>query len=330
MKKIYIKTTEACNLKCEHCYIGDNRKKTEFFDVDTTINWLKKYIDKYNLDEKEILFSFHGGEPFLCPTNIMQKLCNAFLTAQFDATTNLVYTLTPEHISFITNNFIFEDRPFIKTSWDYVIRFKNSFEEDLWHKNIKILQKNDVRIKVTICLTSLLIKEIEPWEIFGFLAENNIKDVNFERLTLNTTQNMTLVPNYKDQDQWLLDFYRFNQGRLNVDNFIDIEHACRREFIGCRKRQCMKDVITINADGTIGGCPNSSIKKYYGSIYEEPISENVKHCILIRNEEIRNPKCYYCDLYEICNGDCHQLSWREQECPAPKRLIREIKRDLEK
>ena len=35
MKKIYIKTTESCNLCCDHCYIGEARKNKKFFDEDT-------------------------------------------------------------------------------------------------------------------------------------------------------------------------------------------------------------------------------------------------------------------------------------------------------
>jgi hypothetical protein len=37
-----------------------------------------------------------------------------------------------------------------------------------------------------------------------------------------------------------------------------------------------------------------------------------------------------CDLYEICNGDCHQLSWQDYTCATPKKLIRRIKDDLER
>ena len=87
----------------------------------------------------------------------------------------------------------------------------------------------------------------------------------------------------------------------------------------------MRDVITINADGSVGGCPNSSLSASYTSIYEKPQSVYPKQEELMKKEEIRNLACYACEYYSVCNGDCCQLSFYHGECPFPKNLAKAIK-----
>ena len=92
----------------------------------------------------------------------------------------------------------------------------------------------------------------------------------------------------------------------------------------------MQEVITINADGSIGGCPNTSIEHAYASIDDsaKTIADNRQKAALVKTEQTKSISCYSCDLYQVCNGDCHQLSWQNDLCPAPKQLIRRIQHDL--
>jgi hypothetical protein len=46
-------------------------------------------------------------------------------------------------------------------------------------------------------------------------------------------------------------------------------------------------------------------------------------------EAVRNPGCYGCDVFDICNGDCHQLAWDGDVCPAPKTLMQKLKYNKE-
>ena len=334
MKKIYIKTTESCQLHCQHCYIGDNRKKTAFFDEEATIAWIQSYLNKKGLAQKDILFSFHGGEPFLCPLDKLEKVCNAFPEASFDATTNLVYPADTMTVidSFITKNLrSSEDRkPFVKTSWDYDIRFKSKEQELLFWNNFKMLQDRGVRIEIITCLTSLLIKEMSPEEYLSMMAAHQVKSVNFERLTANTTTCKSLIPDYRKQEDWLLRCYEIWQkqySHIEIEFFRNMVSAAKGVFTSCRGRTCMLDVITINADGSYGGCPNSAISQPFGDIHGDYREERHKH--LIECEKSRNLSCLTCDLFKVCNGDCHQLTWQNGICPEPKKLLRRIINDVE-
>lgn len=324
MKKIYIKTTETCNLRCKHCYIGDNRDKHGFFDEAKTIAWLKRQIGT----GKDTLISFHGGEPFLCNLPKMQAVCDAFPDAEFDATSNLVFKNIKPIMAFIQKNFVRKatGRPFIKTSWDYGIRFGSDENENLWEENVQTLLKNGMDVKVITCLTKPFIKNMKPEEYRRFMQfEVGVKDVDFERLTANTTADKSLLPDYDDVDDWLCRFYECNTD-FEVGMFANMAAAACGTFMDCRARRCMQDTLTINADGTVGGCPNNAVTDWFYTI--EGKADIAKKKELVACECVRNPACYTCGLFSVCNGDCHQLSWQNGKCPEPKNLLKRIMKDV--
>jgi hypothetical protein len=42
-------------------------------------------------------------------------------------------------------------------------------------------------------------------------------------------------------------------------------------------------------------------------------------------ERSRDHRCYSCEFFEYCGGDCHQLEWENDVCGAPKSLMRFLK-----
>jgi len=112
-----------------------------------------------------------------------------------------------------------------------------------------------------------------------------------------------------------------------LTSFVNTTHS------GCRCRSCEQKIFTLNADGTIGGCPNSAVDNTFGFITDE-MSTMLSSEGRLENmacESQRNPNCYGCEVFDICNGDCHQLAWQGDVCAAPKSLMRQLKNtnDLE-
>lgn len=327
-KQIYIKTTESCNICCKHCYIGDARKNKHFFDEKQTVIFLKKYIEEEKIPEEKILFSFHGGEPLICPIEKIQYVCEAFPLATFNTTTNLVYNLSDNLINLFKTKFIDKNigQPFIKTSWDYKIRFLTDGMLDLWESNVKTLLSRGIYVQVIICLTSYLINEVSPLELLEYFKNLGIQSINFERLTPNTTNDKILIPDYKKQNDWLYELCQLNDENkyVTIGMFEYIKSAINGTLIGCSKRRCMQDVLTINANGTIGGCPNTANCHCFGNIYSDIKELNTSPCrlCLIQKEQIKDSRCFLCEMFNFCNGDCHQLEWQGDICPAPKSVMK--------
>ena len=334
MIKIYVKTTEACNLQCDHCYVGDRRNNDTQFDEIKTVEWINKYIEVYRHPPEDVAIIFHGGEPFLVHLDKIHYIIDHVMPGvKFNTTTNLMYHLTDDHLNLMKNVFV-DDRgiPWMHTSWDYKIRFKTDEQLKLWENNVKTLLKYGIDPMVNIVLTKPLISETTVMDLIEYFSNIGVSRINFERLTKITTPDETLIPDYDKQDEWLCEFYDKLENHFSVFFFDEIARTYHGIFLDYRKRDCMKNVITINPDGTIAGCLNSAVLgAAFTNISEEPNTAyaSKKYKCLRTAEAIGKMKCYECDIFKYCNGDCYQLSWVNGRCATPKKLYKKILHDVE-
>lgn len=335
---VYLKTTDTCQLNCDHCFTNGDRGVKGFFNVPQTIKFfqqLKKLIPNY--DNGHI--SFHGGEPMLCPPELMFEAWhgikdlwpNIWWTVQ----TNLTYNLTPGKMK------VFEEicKKSFGTSWDYHIRWKTPKQLAIWEDNVKALIQEGHELTVMVSLNKRLIQEKEPIEVINYMRDLGVQHVNFERITNNGNAilNDGLTPTNLELDAWFVKMWeqtkQFKTWEYIDNMFLDsvLSSMVHGTYSGCRSRQCEQKIFTLNANGTIGGCPNDATTNFYGSIYDpiENIFFNPKRMCNIQKEAIRNPVCAGCEVYDICNGDCHQLGWQDDICAAPKSLMKELRRNNE-
>ena len=328
-RKFYIKTTEECNLKCLHCYNGTS--SSLYFDPDKTIDFLNKYIQNNpNIFHYDI--AFHGGEPLLAPIENMRKIVFFFkgqtqLTSSFSIQTNLIHNLTPEKKDFLLS------LDAIGTSWDYDLRVASKRELEIWEKNVSELIK-EKKLHVTICLSAKLIKEITPKEIIEKMIAYGFSSLLFERLTPSgvALENKDIFPNLSDQDNWLhqmlLDTkkYAFYEKIENtfLSTYANILYYGKPIEGQRRCRQCESSMITISADGSLSGCPDSGDydrSKYQNISNVKSYNNKIFNNKLIINELIGNiDKCSFCPLVFLCKEDCHKY----KECNAPKKMMRTL------
>ncbi|MEI6421941.1 MAG: 4Fe-4S cluster-binding domain-containing protein, partial [Lentisphaerota bacterium] len=331
---IYLKTTETCQLNCKHCFTNGTNGRKIYFDPDATIDWFNKLHDiAPNVQGGNI--TFHGGEPFLAPIEDMRKVWDAckdlWPNVWWSATTNLVFKLTDERRQFMKDVF----PQGLSTSWDKDMRFDTTAQEELWRKNLAILLEDGHNITLNISVNKAII-QMDPDELVKFLMELGVHWVNFERITPNGNANLNaeeIFPTNVELDAWIVRLWEASEkleshkvfGNLLFDSvltsFVHTTHS------GCRCRSCEQKIFTINADGAIGGCPNSAVNNTFGFI-----SDDIEDLLMsegrlenIACESQRNPGCYGCEVFDICNGDCHQLVWQDNVCAAPKSLMKKFK-----
>ncbi len=331
---VYLKTTDTCQLNCAHCFTNGKNGAKIFFNPKQTIRFfqgLKRLIPKYEKGH----FSFHGGEPMLCPTELMfeawEGIKDLWPNLWWSTQTNLTYKLTPDKLS------VFETicKKSFGTSWDYNIRWENKKQQDLWEDNVRTLIQDGHELTVMVSLNNALIKEKEPIKIIEYMANLGVQHLNFERITNNgnAVLHNDLIPSNLELDAWLLRMWEQTKEHKTweyIDNmFMDsvLSSMVHGTYSGCRSRQCEQKIFTINASGTIGGCPNDATTNYYGTIFDpiETIFFNPRRMCNIQKEAVRHPVCSTCEVYDICNGDCHQLGWQGDVCAAPKSLMKSLK-----
>ena len=329
--QIYLKTTETCNLNCKHCFTSGSNGAKIFFNPDKTIAFihrLKRDIPYLNA----VRIMFHGGEPMLAPVEHMTDVYNStkdlFTDTSFGMQTNLVYNLTDKKREFFSN--VLHQYGW-GSSWDYDIRFANKRHVELYESNSKLLNFEDKHHSTMIVsITKNLIKYKSPIEIMEYAKSLGYSYILFERITSdgNAKQNSDIIPTNSEQDEWL--FLMWQQcikwkTYEWIGNMLMSEVAAalvNGQHLANRCRNCEQSLLTINANGTISGCPNTAPVDYWGHIDHNILDmlKSKKRLEIIGCETQRDPRCYTCPAFSVCNGDCHQLAWDGDVCAAPKSI----------
>jgi len=338
--QIYVKATETCNLNCSHCFTSGINGKKIYFNADSTARFLTEMSHQYGLNSMRLIF--HGGEPMLCPLESLYSFYEQtkdIKGVQYGIQTNLVYKLTSEKKEFFKRVI---STTGIGTSWDHDVRFgsvsaaRKESDLSLWENNVRELVQDGHELTLMVCLSSSLIKSFEPSQILEYAISLGFKYILFERLTSdgNAKKNDHLFPENADLDQWIYKMYHQtmeNRYFEKIGNMFLDEIATsflKRAHVANRCRGCEQKLMTINADGSIAGCPNSASNENWGRI-DDKVSTFVsspQRVNAICKEKIRNNACLSCDVSDLCNGDCYKLPW-DSHCPAPKSLFQHLKFD---
>lgn len=328
---VYVKTTETCNLNCSHCFTNGINGAKIYFDPVATANW----VNQLNDGKRNCHFEYHGGEPMLAPTkDLFEFFFRVFDVweerATFGITTNLTYKLTEDKLDFFSHVL---DWNRIGTSWDPTIRFANEKQRKLWENNVKELTSMNFHLKAFISLSKDVVA-MSPRKIADYLMSLGIKEISWERITHNgsAVNNTSIYPT----NAALQDFFmRVHKENADIrEEFQDVfmetvynkfEKGLLHQGTFCR--DCEQKLFTINADGTIAGCPNSAPTDYYGHISTpavDVINTPKRQDIIAQEIFLRDARCYTCPVFAYCHSDCHQLQWQDDVCPAPKTLMMEL------
>lgn len=344
---VYLKTTETCNLNCSHCFTSGHQGKKIFFEPKPVIDFFRRLKEECSWI-RSVRFIFHGGEPMLAPVEslyeVHEGLKGLFPSTSFGIQTNLVYPLTQEKRDFLKFALL-EDG--LGTSWDHDIRFgsvsctKADLQRALWEKNVRTLIQEDGHfMTLMVSLTRRLVLEKEPEEVIDYAQSLGFSHILFERITSdgNAKINQDILPGNREQGLWLqrmLNTTLEKKSYQEIGNMLLSEIAegfLRRRHTANRCRNCESSLLTINADGTIAGCPNTGPIQAWGHI-QNSISENLQSAQRIRaiacERFDRNQACYSCEAFQYCNSDCSKLPWDEDgtRCPAPKEIWTQMMRE---
>lgn len=332
-RTVYLKTTDTCNLNCHHCFTNGSQGRKIFWDHEKVSDWIFRLNETLS-DQDSVHFELHGGEPFLAPLETLRsvvweakKLNPRF---SFAAATNLVYKLTDEIRQFICHDL---DNG-ISTSWDPSIRFANKKQFELWSENLKTMISDGVNVTLNISMSrDVLSLEIEP--LLLWIKQLGIKDLAFERITEhgNAVDNRDHIPSNVEVDAWYVKLHEATVKLGARDWFYNVlledVYAKFEKHItnnGTFLRACEERLFTLNADGTIGGCPNAAPLIQYGHIEDtiDALNRSPGRLTVMAKEKMRHEGCLTCEVFQFCGSGCYQLKWEDNVCPSPKTLMRHL------
>lgn len=304
---IYLKITNACQLKCKHCF-NANADINEHPDLQSIIQFLINYITPANI-------VFHGGEPLLRAdiiNNILKHMPKRHTT---HITTNLAMPLT------ITMQQALLNIDYVTISFDPKIRFTSIIELNNWYHNLKWLQERHKPIRLSICFTKELLK-IPPLRLYSFLHCLHISAVRFEYLSSTKHSSFLQRPNNKCISAWYRQFCN-----INHDIQDDFKNEASSHYIFSRYMKCSTDMLTILPDNTISICPLLHRNKIIGTIYEsidKLLEKRKQHMCKVPQQ------CLSCEHCKYCLHSCSSYKWADQKCPFPSFLFNKEYRDAKK
>lgn len=327
---IYLKTTETCNLNCKHCFTSGTSGAKVYWEPPKVIDWLTRLAAE-TPTASHVHLELHGGEPFLAPVSTMQQVydeCNTLWPSMsWGVTTNLTYKLTEEMIAFMEGPL----KGVIGTSWDGTIRFATLGQRALWEKNVRMLVERGMYITLFVSVTKDLVQS-DPMELFEMVKSLGVQVLSLERLTKDGSalKHPDIFPSNAEQDAWFVkmeqcakdaNMDQFFRNRFLEDIYAKFDKGVTTAGTFCR--DCEQKLFTLNATGTIAGCPNSAPSQHFGHI-SDPIPALLASPIRLNNiscEKHINTQCIQCEVFGYCGGDCHQLEWEGNVCGAPKTLM---------
>ena len=317
-----------CNLKCRHCYLGENKKLVS--ESLSREEWKNLIIQLRDLGVPKI--AFLGGEPLLSQ--------HLFELARFARENDfLIYTTTNGTLitSEICKKFLdcgFEE---IDVSLDGAsakthdfLRGKGTFPRTI--KGIKNLIASGLKVKSSTVVSKINLSEISQLILLG--RELGISRMYFNAL-LPGGSGSALAQYALTLDNWIYIksiIAAWNKQRRRPktfgENYFLFEEATTAsdpnscQYAGCKAG---KREIIITPDGFVAACPMLSTDRAYHTM-------NVRDYSLLeiwRNDpwitklravsEINlTGKCVECEFKPICKGGCHILSlWEKGALNAP-------------
>lgn len=339
--QFYIKTTATCNLNCRHCFTSGNQGPKIFFNPVKTADFVTQFTRKHNVEQTRLLY--HGGEPMLAKIDDLYRFYeltrDQVLNVSYGIQTNLVYPLTDEKLKFFDH--VFQGFG-LGTSWDSDIRFGSTHPSlkdkqlALWEQNVQRLSGIGHELTLMVSLSKSLVANYTAADIIRYAIGLGFKYILFERITSDGNAQLNeseLTPKNLDLDRWIFQMhqdtlkYGFNK---KIGNMFLEELALavgQRLHTANRCRGCEQKLITINADGSLAGCPNSATQESWSHIDlgVDSFTRSPGRVSAICKEKVRNTNCFSCDVADVCNGDCYKLAWNGNICAAPKTLMRHLK-----
>ena len=326
---IYIRVMQGCNLNCTHCFTLGNDDPRQITDLSLIDSYLKSL--KLNVAPKKATFYIHGGETFLAPLSHLKevnKLIHKYysdIRIDIIPQTNLTFKIDDEFIKFIHDEY----NSTIGVSWDADIRFDDNRQELLFFKNLKLLLANDIKVHIAITAQRHLLKR-DPIETVNMF--NGVDSIDFELLTTFDDKSNDLKPNNIEWSNWFTEIVKYYHKEdvtwalPQIDLFV--KSIIDGAITDCKCNCCDKRTFTLNPNGTVGFCPDTSYMYSQTTVdematnWEAVESKAVDIIINKMYDSESNSMCYECEHYDICGGNCESTLFDDtDECPLSKKAL---------
>lgn len=291
--------TNACNLRCEHCFMRSGKK----LDDELTADEWKRILKEFHAEGGETV-TFSGGEP-LMNTSFEDIV-------KYASTIGLLVTV-------LSNGILWTDEK-IKALSPYITEVQISIDGVDEQTNSKVRGKghfdkivntviqfanNGVRTSVA---TTFTFKNLENniddrYKHFVTEIKNKCKNPVFFKLSKKVLKGRDT--NYTDSEN--LEYYnRIVKIENSLDPYAKYNNYMEGHTPNLVERNCGYGGISIGADGEMYYCNRTSEVETYGNIKGKPVKLFMEkgHDLHMKTSVDNLIPCKDCHLRYICCGGC--------------------------
>lgn len=317
---VYIFPTLLCNLKCDYCYIYNQKQntfnnQTEFnmneMLIDTFLGKYVKYLNSQKITEANL--QFYGGEP-LCNWPLVKyciKRAREVFPFEFTIITN--GTLLTEEIM----DYFEEYDVGLGVSIDGLQRVTDIHRKfkagdasvyDVVFANIKKLIQREIRLALSVTITEELLTQRA--EVLDNLPKLGVNNINYNLLHTHIFK-PNVYQYYSEATDFLIESHnklhnlKIGDDRISrkIRSFVESTFY----FADCKAFSANQVVLWPNGDMSI--CQGELSKKriYLGNIITdafEDIANNKKRLHIKNKLPLFNESCIDCPYISLCGGGC--------------------------
>lgn len=308
-----IKPTMSCNMRCKHCFNGDDLNCSEFLEIQKVYKFIEAACKEYN----DVKITFHGGEPTLAGLDFYEKVF-AFQEAMIQKygtsfsnnfTTNALL-LTDELIDLLITH-----DTLINISFDGPYNHVLREHSDKVYERICRVKEKEGKVRVFCTISKNSYEHLQ--EIYEWFRNRNI---SFKILPIEPRGYAAIDQSLlMDTDKFieiLTETYRF----WVKDKESKIRFYTFEEFASLRRDTQFKPFwfrreIALNPDGKIYpfGRPND-IQFCLGEptnnlIISDCFEKDEYKKMLNVLKGYRDRFCRSCSSSQVCNGVCICMSY---------------------
>lgn len=315
---VLLEPTDACNLRCKHCYHAKSNYNTSKMSIDT----LRQFLSVCVLDYSRIVIIWHGGEPLLMGADFFSKAYQVFDEYSKKYSTKFSFRLQ-------TNGTLLDDRLidfFIRTNTFISISFDGRQNEilrqqtGLVEQTINNLRNRGVPFACMSTVSSANINYLQ--DLYGFFKGLKVPT----KLSVIIPDGAAIGSEYLvSKEVWTQEFIKlFECWFFDIDCNIEmpacsdmlIKYLNTGKILGCSNGLCLFGYIAVNDKGNVYPCGRLIEDRYkianvydINSIAEAFLSE--KFLDVYNKCKQRISLCKSCKWFDKCHSGCMAMASAE-------------------
>lgn len=333
MLTLILKPSNACNLRCQYCSLGDKSDVMTMSgqDMDRALDWFFAYAAKRK--KKKVTIILHGGEPMLMPADqydqSFERIQSRFseIEVLFRIQTN--GTILTEAYITLFHKYAFH----VGISLDGLKQIHDRQRLDIAReptyeqvvKNIQKLQAENIPVSILMVLTKLALEA--GYDYLECLAAWDIP-IKINPLLqwgeVLSHEELCLDPG--DYGNYLIGVHRYileYEMEICVSPLEELQQAVINGNTprGCTFHGgCSKNFMCIDQKGDIYPCGRFADQHRYrlGNIRDGIVDagRNIQECLGARRDYRLPGKCKKCKYIRLCNAGCSASTDKELGRPS--------------